>query len=132
MGQRKSLYLVSILVVALLVTGCSSSPPTYPEVIKTYPKDVQPCKTDVSVERVGVRGIGGSQLYTVPNTWPVDEDGWTVIGTVEFREGKHLIKWYGAKVTLNVSAVLEGKNYKPGTKLTVDKDLKWIEVSSWD
>ena len=130
MGQRKSLYLVSILVVAFLSVGCGSKtaetrsrPPTYSEVIKTYPKDVKPCETDVSVEEVGVRGMGVTA---------VGDDGWRVKGTVDIREGKTLIKWYGAKVTLNVSAVLEGKNYKPGTKLTVDKDLKWIEILSWD
>jgi hypothetical protein len=40
---------------------------------------------------------------------------------------------YGTKLTVGDQPVtLEGKTYQPGTKLTVDKDLHWIEVSSCD
>jgi hypothetical protein len=31
-----------------------------------------------------------------------------------------------------VPVEIEGKAFEPGTKLTVDKNLQWIEVSSWD
>jgi hypothetical protein len=42
------------------------------------------------------------------------------------------IQCYGTKITLKVAVTLEGRNYPPGTKLTVDKDLHWVEVLSWD
>jgi hypothetical protein len=39
---------------------------------------------------------------------------------------------YGTKLTVKVKITLEGKTYKPGTKLTVDESLKWVKVSSWE
>jgi hypothetical protein len=41
-------------------------------------------------------------------------------------------KCYGAKITIRESVTIDGQIYEPGTKLTVDKELDWIEVSSWD
>ena len=67
----------------------------------------------------GLICIGGSRL-TVAEGGVVtlsDLDGW---------------KWYGAKITLVEPITVDGTNYEPGTLLTLDEDLKWIEVSSWD
>ena len=41
-------------------------------------------------------------------------------------------KGYGTKITVVGTVTIDGVTYEPGTLLTVDKDLEWIEVSSWD
>jgi hypothetical protein len=46
--------------------------------------------------------------------------------------GRFGFQCYGTKITVRERVTLEGKIYEPGTKLTVDEDLQWIEVSSWD
>ena len=57
---------------------------------------------------------------------------WLVRGSIEIRDSKFMIKCYGTKVTLEVADTVDGVRYPAGTKLTVDKNLDWIEVSSWD
>lgn len=94
-------------------TPTRTGPPTYSQVLKTYPRDVSLCRTDAFVEA------------------EYGED-WLISGTVEIANGQEQIQWYGTKITLKIPITLEGRNYPPGTKLTVDKDLHWIEVSSWD
>lgn len=116
MEKRVPFVLICLLTSAILI-ACQPSqagPPTYSEVLRTYPKGVELCKTVASLEAVGQ---GGS---------------WLLDGDVEYRASKALIKCYGTKITLKVPVTLEGKTYPPGTKLTVDKNLHWIEVSSWD
>jgi hypothetical protein len=41
-------------------------------------------------------------------------------------------KGYGTKITVVGPVTIDGVIYEPGTPLTVDKDLEWIEVLSWD
>jgi ankyrin repeat protein len=87
--------------------------PTYSRVLKTYPKDARICTTDISVESV--------------------TDGqWTTLGIVEYYKHEKQQKCYGIKVVLKVPVTIDGVVYKAGTKLTVDKDLRWTEVASWD
>lgn len=87
--------------------------PTYSQILNTYPADADLCGTDADV-------TGG------------DDNGLTLSGAITMRNSQFVYQCYGAKLTTKVEITLEGKTYKPGTKLTVDKDLKWIEVSSWD
>jgi len=87
--------------------------PTYSEVLKTYPAGVRLCETVATVEGIG-------------------ESGWLLNGEVDYREGKPLVRYYGAKITLGVAVEINGKTFQPGAKLTVDKDSNWIEVKSWD
>jgi hypothetical protein len=53
-------------------------------------------------------------------------------GNISIRGGQIEYQCYGTKLTVKMKVTLEGKTYKPGTKLTVDKNLKWIEVSNWE
>jgi hypothetical protein len=106
-------FLISCAAVTPL--AITSSLPTYSEVVKTYPPGTDLCQVEVYIVDVKPEGYvfgGGSS--------------WTEHG------GKNLLKCYGSKVTLEVPVSLDGKTYKAGTKLTMDKNLNWIEVSSWD
>jgi hypothetical protein len=40
-------------------------------------------------------------------------------------------KTYGAKITIINTVTIDGKIFQAGAMLTVDKDLNWIQVSSW-
>jgi glycine/D-amino acid oxidase-like deaminating enzyme len=89
--------------------------PTYSEIISTYPPDATLYQTDVRVTNV-------------------DGDGnWTfTAGTIRSCGGTPFFKCYGVKITIIENNVtIDGKVYPPGTLLTVDKDLNWIQVSSW-
>jgi hypothetical protein len=47
--------------------------------------------------------------------------------------GSFSIQCYGTKLTVGDRPVtLDGQTYEPGTKLTVDGNLDWVEVSSWE
>jgi hypothetical protein len=93
------------------------SAPSYSEVISTYPSDAELNGTVAQVSKVSADGkwtfAGGSQLNSCgANPFP-----W---------------KCYGAKFTLvGDNITIDGITYPAGTMLTVDKDLNWIQVSSW-
>ena len=104
--------------------------PTYSEILGTYPEGVELSCTDAQVSEVtsdggwvftgGLVCPGGARLtvaeggtFTVPGAW----DNW---------------RGYGAKITVAGPITIDGVTYEPGTLLTVDKDLEWIEVLSWD
>ena len=91
-----------------------SSLPTYTQVVSTYPPGVELCRTEIAIEKVEPDGA------------------WWIRGDFEIRQGVKQIQCYGTRVTLEVAVTLDGKEYPAGTKLTVDKDLNWIEVSNWD
>jgi hypothetical protein len=105
---------------ALLITCGASKPHTYSETLKTYPKDAELCPTEASIE-------------------PDGED-LRISGNIQFREGDSLlasnlinvIRCYGTRVTINGTVTIEGETYESGTLLTVDTNLHWVEVSSWD
>lgn len=88
--------------------------PTYEEVVAAYPEGVPLCRTDADI-------VGGDdqQLVLKGETISVNE------------EGEQRYQCYGTKLTVQKKVTLKGKTYKPGAKLTVDKDLYWIEVSGW-
>jgi len=88
--------------------------PTYEEVVGSYPDGVPLCQTDTEI-------VGGDdqQLSLEGGFISVSEDG------VE------RYQCYGTKLTVRKKVTLKGKTYRPGSKLTVDKELYWIEVSGW-
>ena len=89
--------------------------PTYEEVVKTYPDGVPLCETEADI--VG----GNDQKLSLGDGYiPVNE------------EGEPRYQCYGTKLTVRKKVTLKGKTYPPETKLTVDKDLYWIEVSGWE
>ena len=92
--------------------------PTYSQVIQTYPPDVKLCKTECSI-----KGSTDEQ-------WLLEvEEGQAGI---EISNSQLQVQCYGTKVTLKIPLVIDGIDYPSDTKLTVDKDMEWIEVSSWD
>jgi peptidylprolyl isomerase len=89
--------------------------PTYEEVVKTYPDGVPLCETEATI-------VGGNdqQLSLEGGYVPVNDNG------------DQRYQCYGTKLTVRKKVTLKGKTYPPETKLTVDKDLYWIEVSGWE
>jgi peptidylprolyl isomerase len=89
--------------------------PTYEEVVKTYPDGVPLCETEADI--VG----GNDQQLSLGGGYVVVND-----------DGEPRYQCYGTKLTVRKKVTLKGKTYRPETKLTVDKDLYWIEVSGWE
>jgi hypothetical protein len=87
---------------------------TYSQVVATYPADARKCETSIDVTGVSPTGE------------------WQTLGIVDYRNHLPQLQCLGTKVTLTVPATVGGMRYGAGTKLTVDKDLKWIAVESWD
>ncbi|MBW8010969.1 MAG: hypothetical protein FVQ83_06970 [Chloroflexi bacterium] len=89
-------------------------PPSYSEVVAAYPEGTDLCISDYSVVEV------------------LPDGQWSLQGTLEFSSGGTLLECFGVKVTLEVPVTLYGTTFPPGTKLTLDKDFNWIEVSDFD
>jgi hypothetical protein len=123
--DRTALAVLPVVAVALSLwaTGCAgpahnTGAPTYSEVLQTVPEGTYRCNT--------VAEVTGT-----------DEDGeWSLRGTVDMMlaaEGlEPMIRCYGTQITLGVDLVIEGTAFPAGTLLTVDGDLHWVEVASWD
>jgi FKBP-type peptidyl-prolyl cis-trans isomerase len=94
--------------------GSALPPPSYEEVVATYPDGVPLCQTDTEI-------VGGDdqQLSLEGGYISVNEDG------------VQRYQCYGTKLTVRKKVTLKAKRYRPGAKLTVDKDLYWVEVSGW-
>ncbi|MFZ1316769.1 HEAT repeat domain-containing protein [Methanothrix sp.] len=91
--------------------------PTYSQILATYPE--------------GALGIYG--VRTEGNVTKVTDEGWDLnLTQIEIKNGDAVIQGYGTKITLDVPVTVDGKTFDAGSKLTVDKDLNWVEVSSWD
>jgi hypothetical protein len=89
---------------------------TYSGVVATYP---------IGTDLCGTQG----DLAEAPGGYTVSGDG----ATVSMVDGAMTIQCYGTKLTVgDAPMTLDGKTYVPGTKLTVDENLDWIEVSSWE
>jgi hypothetical protein len=95
-------------------------PPTYTEVLKTFPRDHKVCRTVVYLQEVGNSNI---LLLSVDPK-----------GSDPFQRGPKdpTIRCVGTRVAVTKDVTLEGKLYKKGARLTVDKANNWIEVRSWD
>lgn len=139
--QNKKIALALGILLSLLV-GCSSSNPpaastlesaytpsptetpnpsvdmpTYSEIVDTYPTGVELCKTEAMLEGISANG------------------SWLLNGDIQIKDNQMQVKCYGTKITVNVEGgdvIIDGALYSKGALLTVDKDLNWIEVSSWD
>lgn len=139
LANKKNLFALGILL--SLLVGCSTSTlpavsneptstpaptdtpnpkanlPTYSEIIKTYPAGVELCTTVASLEAVGENG------------------SWLLNGDIQIKDNQMQVQCYGTKITVNlegVDLILDNVIYSKGALLTVDKDLNWIEVSSWE
>jgi hypothetical protein len=116
----KKLLIVTILILMLLLPACNgggtssitSSMLTYSQVLQTYPEGVQLCQTVASAK---------------------EENGQLVVeGDIDVLQSKQRIRWYGAKITATTPVTVDGITFPEGALLTVDKDLNWVQVSSWD
>lgn len=127
------------LTLVLLLAGCSGSTasptaapvstpggapdlslPTYSQVVSTYPAGTGLNGTVATVTNVNANGAltfaGGSLANGC--------------GAVHSKYGPMVC--YGSKLTIgDTSVTIDGTTYPPGTKLTTDKDLKLVQVSSW-
>lgn len=92
-------------------SSTGSALPTYTEVVATYPASANTCDTEATLSRSG---------YKVTN------------GSIQFSNGQFQVICYGVKVTVKERTSIQGTTYAPGTKLTVDKNMKLTPVSSWD
>jgi len=94
-------------------------PPSYTEVLKTFPRDQKACRTVVYLQEARASDI--LVLSVNPK------------GTDPFQRGGKdpTIRCVGVQIAVTKDVTLEGKRYKRGTRLTVDKTNNWIEVSSW-
>lgn len=138
----RKFVLALVILPSLLFVGCSISPPlanstseptaapaptdtpnpkanlpSYSDIIKTYPAEVELCTTEALLE-----GIGG-------------DGSWLLNGDIQIKDNQMQVKCFGTKITVNVEGgdvIIDGVVYSKGALLTVDKDLHWIEVSSWD
>jgi peptidylprolyl isomerase len=88
--------------------------PTYEEVVKAYPDGVPLCETEADI-------VGGNDQQLSLG------DGYIAAN----EQGEQRYQCYGTKLTVRKKVTLKGKTYPPGTRLTVDKDLYWTEVSGW-
>lgn len=145
------LCIVSLLAAALAFSGCGPAPtpeptatpapptasptpalPVYSEIVKTYPADAELSCTDAEVSDVTADG----QWTFVSGLVCPGKSQLTVEAGGTFTTGEEFFgqtwKSYGARLTLKEAVTIDGKTYQPGAKLTVDKDLNWVEVSSWD
>jgi tetratricopeptide (TPR) repeat protein len=93
----------------------SLSMPSYSQVLKTYPESAKLCCMEANVTNV-------------------TEKGWTLsnIKCLPISNNDIQTKCYGAKITLDILATIDNQKFEKGAKLTVDKDLHWVQVSSWD
>lgn len=94
-------------------------PPSYTDVLKTFPRDHKLCRTVVYLQEVGPSNV--LVLSVDPK------------GTDPFQRSATdpTIRCVGTQVTVMKAVTLQGKRYERGTRLTVDKSKNWVAVSSW-
>lgn len=95
-------------------------PPTYTEVLKTFPRDQKACRTVVYLQDVSRNDV------LVLSVNPKGGD--------PFERGSKdpTIRCIGTQVAVTKDVRLEGKEYRRGARLTVDKRKNWVEVSGWN
>jgi hypothetical protein len=139
------------LVISLLISSCSTfvqaaptvtsvpstptlvppTPPTYSEIISTYPPGIKFSCTDAEVSYISSDGIW---VFASGIICSSDKSKIRIApgGTYPISETKTAYwKSYGVKITVMETVTINKKIYQPGSLLTVDKDLNWIQVSSW-
>lgn len=116
---QSSIGIIIIVIVyfslGIQVKSILGLPITYSEVLRTYPSNAKLC--DVTGEIVS----------------GYEKDEWEIIlsGEIEIRDNKLVYPCYGTKVISNKAISVNGKRYDAGTKLTVDRNLKWVVITEW-
>ena len=133
--------------------------PSYSEVLATYPGGAKLCATEADLLDVGADGallrgtielVGGRSSVGVESgtmsivgigqsggyIYETSPDGAVRIGPLFDESGAAIGRFgfqcYGTKITVMERVTLDDRTYERGTKLTVDENLEWVEVSSWD
>ena len=106
--------------------------PTYSDVLSTYPSDAELSCTDALLSEVT---SDGSWVFTGGIICPgrsrlTVAEGGTLTTDLDGPWGAFI--GYGAKITVVQEVTIDGVTYAAGTLLTVDVNLEWIVVSSWD
>ena len=151
MDKKRKVAIIWVLVMSLLLSSCGATQ-SYSNVINSYPQGTELCNRNVLI---GINSEGLSQDTNVgtEGNFPtftrillnVHIKDWTsmyalVTGEFTIENGASIldsdlfasaIHCYGVKITLNSTVTLDGKEYKAGTLLTVNKNKKLIAVSSW-
>jgi len=97
------------------LTNKSESLPTYSEVVATYPKNVSMTTSEAFIyqdENGGIFAKGEA--------------------VIEYRDGKPLVLYYGAKLTAFNKLTMKNKIFLAGDKITFNKNYQPIKVRSWD
>jgi hypothetical protein len=105
----------------------------YSDVVKTYPTNAALCSQVDFFKNVLDSGYTCKDVVQVTGQG-ADGSPHLCVGSCSatISTSENVIKVYGVRVEVKAAVVFDGKTYSSGTKLTVDKDLQWIEVSSWD
>jgi len=105
----------------------------YSDVEKTYPTNAAMCSHVDFFANVLDAGFTCEDVVHITGQ---EQDGTPhlCVGSCSatISTSEDLIKVYGVRVEIGVDVVLDGIAYSSGTKLTVDQDLNWIQVSSWE
>jgi hypothetical protein len=118
MNQKRVSAMVAFLLIALLLTACGGLP-TYSKVVASYPDNAEMCGLEVDILEVMPSGA-----------WRLESTAGDL--TVKWIAQDDTPRCYGIKITAQVPVTIQEITYEEGTKLTVDKDLNYIAVSSWD
>ncbi len=128
MKHAGDLTLLALAISAVIGLACgsdgdseekSSAGHTYSDVLATYPSGVELCRAEAVIVDVNEEQI----LFDIPPG---------AFG-IEMLDFEPQYRCYGAKLTVGENTVtLDGETYGPGSKLTFDKNLEWVVVSSWD
>ena len=109
------------------------TPLKYSDVEKTYPTNATMCSHVDFFANVLDAGFTCEDVVHITGQ---EQDGTPhlCVGSCSatISTSEDLIKVYGVRVEIGVDVVLDGIAYSSGTKLTVDQDLNWIQVSSWE
>ena len=162
MNNKKQLrWVLVFILIALLLTSCSPgqlfgptltpiptntstpipiptatltpTPQKYSDVAKTYPASATLCSHVAFFRQLLASDFTCEDVVKITGQ---EQDGSPdlCVGncTATLSTSENVIKVYGVRVEIFADVVLDGKAYSSGTKLTVDKDLNWIQVSSWE
>lgn len=148
------ILMISLIISVVILSGCTTKDMdqsvsgdilTYSDILKTYPKDVKNWQGSVgtiregqiSVTKKGMDDIDYRNEYMCTTDAYVEDTNsdccWLIsAGNIQIFDFKLMVKCYGTKIRINNTVEIDNKTYYAGDKLTVDKDIRWIKVSSWD
>ena len=146
-NMKRKLFAGSImLLLVICAVGCGAAPtpvstptaspipptptaslPSYADIVATYPEGTTLSCTDAELASYT---DDGDYSFTNGLVCPGQSQVTVAEGGTFTLEGTFWIT-YGVKATLLNEVTIDGVTFPAGAKLTVDKDLKWVQVSGW-